>query len=84
MRGRIAVPDKAEAQDRDGPNAVLTAALVVGGAAAATAGAVWSARAIARRNEAGGGKPLNPVMKTAATACELAHGPAAFDSQKPA
>ena len=37
----------------------------------------WSAREIARRNCAGSGRPLSPVMKTAATACELAHAPAA-------
>jgi hypothetical protein len=37
----------------------------------------WNARAIARRHEAAAGKPLSPVMKAAATACELAHGPAA-------
>ncbi len=36
-----------------------------------------SARAIARRNAEAGGKPLNTVMKTAATARELAHGEAA-------
>ena len=58
------------------PNAVLTAALI-GGAAAATAGMVWSARAIARRNGARSARELNPVMKAAVTACELAHGPAA-------
>ncbi|HET9426830.1 MAG TPA: hypothetical protein VFO69_00575 [Allosphingosinicella sp.] len=52
----------------------MTAALI-GGAAAATAGAFWSARAIARRNGARDGK-LNPVMENAATACELAHGEA--------
>ena len=34
----------------------------------------WSAREIARRNRESVGKPLSPVMKTAATACELAHG----------
>ena len=39
--------------------------------------AEWSAREIARRHEQAAGKPLNPVMKTAATACELAHRPAA-------
>ena len=54
-------------------NSVLAAALL-GSAAAATAGAVWSARAIARKNGEG---PLNSVMQTAATACELAHGDAA-------
>ena len=37
----------------------------------------WGAREIARRNRAGPERPLSPVMKTAATACELAHGPAA-------
>ena len=59
------------------PNHAMTAALL-GGAAAATAGAFWSARAIARRNGAGDkeGK-MNPVMETAATACELAHGESA-------
>ncbi len=56
-------------------NHAMTAALLTG-AAAATAGAFWSARAIARRNNAGNGK-LNPVMETAATACELAHSESA-------
>ena len=36
-----------------------------------------SAREIARRNETEAGRPLSPVMKTAATACELAHGASA-------
>ena len=40
----------------------------------------WNAREIARRNRAAAGKPLCPVMKTAATASELAH---AADRQKP-
>lgn len=66
-----------QGMDRGRQNAALTAAIVGGAAAAATAGALWSARAIARRNGAGDGRPLNPVMKTAATACELAHSPAA-------
>ncbi|WP_162806259.1 hypothetical protein [Sphingosinicella terrae] len=35
---------------------------------------VWNAREIARRNQVDPGRPLSPVMKTAATACELAHG----------
>jgi hypothetical protein len=35
-----------------------------------------SAREIARRNQDAVGKPLSPVMKTAATACELAAGAA--------
>jgi hypothetical protein len=33
----------------------------------------WNARAIARRNRAANDRPLSPVMKTAATARELAH-----------
>ena len=39
--------------------------------------AEWSAREIARRHEQAAGKPLNPVMKAAATACEFARRPAA-------
>lgn len=54
-------------------NHALTAALIGGAAAAATAGAVWSARALARRNGAEDGKSLNAVMKTACTATEVAH-----------
>ncbi len=54
-------------------NHALTAALI-GGAAAATAGAVLGARAIARRNGAGDGKPLNSFMATACTASELSQG----------
>jgi hypothetical protein len=60
-------------------NHALTAALLggaVGGAVGATAGA-WTARAIARKNGAAEGNPINAVLKTAATACELAHSPAA-------
>ena len=41
------------------------------------AGGSLNARDIARRNQEAAGKPLSAVMKTAATACELAHGPAA-------
>lgn len=40
-------------------------------------GAAPNAREIAHRNRASPDRPLSPVMKTAATACELAHGPAA-------
>jgi hypothetical protein len=39
----------------------------------------WSAREIAQRNRAGVGQPLSPVMKTAATACELARNAAERD-----
>jgi|GEM_PF-3468694 len=62
----------------------LTAAFLggaVGAAAGAAAGAVWSARAIARKNGVDDGRPINAVLKTAATACELAHSPAACDAQ---
>lgn len=67
---------------KDPRNHALTAALLggaVGAAAGATAGAVWSTRAIARKNGAADGRPINAVLKTAATACELAHSPAACD-----
>lgn len=63
--------------DKEPRNHALTAALLggaVGAAAGATAG-MWSARAIARKNGAGDGRPINAVMKAAATACELSHGP---------
>ena len=66
-------------EDKAPRNHALTAALIGGAAAATAAGAMWSARTIARRNGAADGKPLNAVMKTAATACELAHGPAAWE-----
>ena len=46
----------------------FTAAAIVGGAAAATAGAVFGARALARRN----GGAVNPVLQTAITANEAA------------
>ena len=39
----------------------------------------WSAREIAQRNRASAGRPLSPVMKTAATACELARNAAERD-----
>jgi len=53
------------------------AAALIGGPAAGAAGAIWSARAIARRNGARHGDELSAVMRTAVTACELAHGAAA-------
>jgi hypothetical protein len=62
-------------------NHAMTAALI-GGAAAATAGVVWSARAIARRNGARDGK-LSPVMEAAATACELAQSRRAVPDRNP-
>ncbi len=50
----------------------FTAAAIAGGAAAAAAGAVMGARALARRNGASDGKPLNSVLANAITACEAA------------
>ena len=50
----------------------LTAAAIAGGAAAAAAGAVLGARAIARRNGAREGKPVNQVLAAAITATEAA------------
>jgi len=48
----------------------LAAAAIASGAAAAAAGAVMGARAIARRNGARKGRPVNPVLAAAITACE--------------
>ncbi len=72
-------------QGKEPRSHAMTAALLggaVGAAAAVGAAGVWSARAIARRNGAGDGKAMNAVMKTAATACELSHSPAAADGAK--
>ena len=68
--------------DQEVRNQALTAALVGGalGAAAGASAGIWSARAIARRN----GTEINAVMKTAATACELSHGPGCEDPRSPA
>lgn len=49
---------------------LLTAALI-GGTVAAGAGAYVGARALARRNGARTGHPLNAVMETAITACDV-------------
>ena len=48
-------------------------AAMIGGAAAAAAGALWGAHALARRQRASADAPLNPVMKTAITASELSN-----------
>lgn len=50
----------------------LKAAALVGGALAATAGAIYGTRALARRNGARDGKPVSSVMAAAITACDLA------------
>lgn len=51
----------------------IVAAALVGGTMAAAAGAWYGTRALARRNSEKDGKPLNSVMATAITACDLAH-----------
>ena len=51
----------------------LATAAVVGGALAATAGAYFGTRALAKRNARGDGKPVNSVMANAITACAVAH-----------
>lgn len=48
----------------------LAAAAIAGGAAAAVAGTVLGARALARRNGARDGKPVNQVLAAAITATE--------------
>ena len=50
----------------------LAAAAIAGGAAAAVAGTVLGARALARRNGARAGKPVNQVLAAAITATEAA------------
>lgn len=57
---------------------LLTAALI-GGAVAAGAGAFVGTRALARRNGAKTGQPLNSVMETAITASDLSATQAAKD-----
>lgn len=54
----------------------MTTAAVIGGALAATTGAAYfGTRALAKRN-GGDRRPLNSVMATAITACDLSHGTA--------
>lgn len=55
----------------------IAAAAIVGGAAALGAGAWYGSRAIARRNANRTGKPMNAVMETAITACEVGDAVAA-------
>ena len=52
----------------------LTTAAIIGGAAlAATTGAYFGTRALARRNGGESGK-VNSVLATAITACDVGHG----------
>ncbi len=50
----------------------FAAAAIAGGAAVAATGAFIGARALARRNGARAGRPLNPILANAITACEAA------------
>ncbi|HYJ81222.1 MAG TPA: hypothetical protein VEW26_00035 [Allosphingosinicella sp.] len=71
-------PDNREAKSaalklaEDIKRSPLTAAAIAGGAAAAAAGAVLGARALARRNGARAGRPVNQVLAAAITATEAA------------
>lgn len=60
-------------QKQDGRLNPVVAAALVGGTMAAAAGAYFGTRAIARRNRGEDGRPLNSVMATAITACDLSH-----------
>ena len=59
---------------------VATAA-IIGGAAAAAAGAFFAPRALAARKREG--KPINSVMETAITACDLAEAQALAQAEPP-
>lgn len=74
------VPGHGESLDEAGASAAggsqwnpLTAAALVGGAVAATAGAYLGAKALARRNAGKDGR-INSVLCTAITACDVAAG----------
>ncbi len=51
----------------------LTTAAVIGGALVAGAGAYLGTKALARRNAAKSGKPVNAVLATAITASDVSH-----------
>jgi hypothetical protein len=59
------------------------AAAIAGGAAAAAAAGYMGARALARRNGADEGKPLNEVLKTAITAADCNSAPTQADADRP-
>ncbi|HEV2747552.1 MAG TPA: hypothetical protein VGW34_09680 [Allosphingosinicella sp.] len=61
----------------------MTAAALVGGAIAATAGAYLGTRALARRNASADGRKLNSVMATAITACDLAGKQSTAETEPP-
>jgi hypothetical protein len=51
----------------------VAAAALFGSTMVAAAGAYFGTRALARRNRAENGRPINSVMAAAITACDLAH-----------
>ncbi|HEY0412181.1 MAG TPA: hypothetical protein VGD66_03460 [Allosphingosinicella sp.] len=61
----------------------FAAAAIASGAAAAAAAGYMGARALARRNGAEDGKPLNQVLKTAITASECKSAPVPPDTSDP-
>ena len=77
--------DEARADEVAGglPLHPLKAAALVGGALAATAGAYYGTRALARRNGAREGKPVNAVLATAITASDVAPSAPAPVSEPP-
>ena len=75
--GSTPISAHAQSLDEEGASAAggsqwnpLTAAALVGGAVAATAGAYLGAKALARRNAGKDGR-INSVLCTAITACDV-------------
>ena len=69
----VSAPQADHPPAQDGKLSPVLAAALFGGAVAATAGAYFGTRALARRNGSTDGRPINSVMATAITACDLAH-----------
>lgn len=69
----VSRPLNSDRNKTDGRLNTVTAAALFGGAVAATAGAYFGTRALARRNREKDGRPINSVMAAAITACDLAH-----------
>ncbi|HWH22659.1 MAG TPA: hypothetical protein VNT25_05130 [Allosphingosinicella sp.] len=62
----------------------VAAAALFGGTVAAAAGAYFGTRALARKNREKDGRPINSVMATAITACDLAHSKAEEEASEKA
>jgi hypothetical protein len=76
-------PGSSEDSKEEGSFRPLTAAALLGGAVAATAGAYLGTRALARRNREKDGRPINSVMAAAITATDLAHTKTAPAAKQP-